>query len=183
MEFCRLFPEVVAGVVLMATFPQAETQEGKRSRHAMADRLLREGMRGYAEEVLSKMLAPRTVATRADIAAYVLDMMCGTDPAGAAAALRGRAERPSYPLFWRGVACNAFGRQAERALNHPSTTTREGAASSSPPGSNVLTRLSRCSRRLRVPAKRSGRAKFHLGLVAPTGARESRPSPNRAPRF
>jgi pimeloyl-ACP methyl ester carboxylesterase len=76
MEFCRLFPESVAGVVLVATFPQAETEEGKRSRHAMADRLLREGMRRYAEEVLSKMLAPRTIATRPDIAGYVLDMMC-----------------------------------------------------------------------------------------------------------
>jgi pimeloyl-ACP methyl ester carboxylesterase len=96
MELCRLFPEAVAGVVLVATFPQAETEEGKRARHAMADHLLREGMRGYAEEVLSKMLAPGTIATRPDIAGYVLDMMCGTDPVGAAAALRGRAERPSY---------------------------------------------------------------------------------------
>jgi hypothetical protein len=27
------------------------------------------------------------------------------------------------PIAWRGVAGNAFGRQAERTLNHPSTTT------------------------------------------------------------
>src|SRR5262249_5303297 len=69
----------------------------------MADRLLREGMRGYAEEGLSKMLAPRTIATRPDIATYVLNMMCGTDPGGAAAALRGRAERPSYEDVLAGI--------------------------------------------------------------------------------
>jgi hypothetical protein len=64
-------------------------------------------------------------------------------------AMRWRATLPTSPLFppllrrasrgarrssrdWRGVACNAFGRQAERTLSHPSTTTREGAAQAPP---------------------------------------------------
>jgi pimeloyl-ACP methyl ester carboxylesterase len=58
MEFCRLYPERVRGVLLAATFPRAETEEGKRNRAKMADRLLREGMETYAEEVLPKMVAP-----------------------------------------------------------------------------------------------------------------------------
>jgi pimeloyl-ACP methyl ester carboxylesterase len=54
MEFCRLYPERVRGVLLAATSLQAETEEGKWNRAKMADRLVREGMEPYAEEVLPK---------------------------------------------------------------------------------------------------------------------------------
>ncbi|MFF6781102.1 alpha/beta fold hydrolase [Streptomyces sp. NPDC012510] len=93
MECYRRFPHRVRGLVLADTFPAAETTEGRRSRNAMADRLLREGMAGYADEVLYKMVAPHADA---GVAAHVRRMMTATDPEGAAAALRGRAERPDY---------------------------------------------------------------------------------------
>lgn len=93
MECYRLFPERIAGLVLADTFPTAETEAGKQARSAMADRLLREGMRGYADEVLHRMVAPYAGA---DVQAHVHRMMTGTDPEGAAAALRGRAQRPDY---------------------------------------------------------------------------------------
>ena len=96
MEFCRLYPERVRGVLLAATFPRAETEEGKRNRAKMADRLLREGMETYAEEVLPKMVAPRNIAALPAVAEHVRSMMRAAHPAGAAAALRGRAERPDY---------------------------------------------------------------------------------------
>lgn len=96
MEFARRHAHRVRGMVLAATFPQAETEEGRRNRNAMADRLLREGMSGYADEVLPRMLAARSIATLPAVAAHVTAMMRATDPRGAAAALRGRAERPSY---------------------------------------------------------------------------------------
>jgi pimeloyl-ACP methyl ester carboxylesterase len=96
MEFCRLYPGRVRGILLAATFPQVETEEGKRKRAVMADRLLREGMEPYAEEVLSKMVAPRNVVRFPAVAEHVRSMMRAAHPAGAAAALRGRAERPDY---------------------------------------------------------------------------------------
>jgi pimeloyl-ACP methyl ester carboxylesterase len=96
MEFCRLYPGRVRGVLLAATFPKAETEEGKRNRAIMADRLLREGMEPYAEEVLPKMVAPRNIAALPAVAEHVRSMMRAAHPAGAAAALRGRAERPDY---------------------------------------------------------------------------------------
>jgi pimeloyl-ACP methyl ester carboxylesterase len=92
MELHRLFPHRIRGLVLADTSPVAETEAGRRARNAMADRLLREGMAPYAEEVLSKMVAPHNVAPARD----VLAMMRATPPEGAAAALRGRAERPDY---------------------------------------------------------------------------------------
>ncbi|MFI7091264.1 alpha/beta fold hydrolase [Streptomyces lydicus] len=96
MEFHRLFPDRIRAVVLADTFAAAETAEGRAARHAMADRLVREGMDGYAHEVLTKMIAPHTAARRPEVARHVLGMMTGTPPEGAAAALRGRAERPDY---------------------------------------------------------------------------------------
>ncbi|HYU14960.1 MAG TPA: alpha/beta hydrolase [Candidatus Acidoferrum sp.] len=96
MEFCRLFPQRVRGLVLAATFPRAETAEGKRDRRAMADRLVREGMEGHAREVLPRMVAPRNIAALPAVADRVLRMMQSAHPEGAAAALRGRAERPPY---------------------------------------------------------------------------------------
>jgi pimeloyl-ACP methyl ester carboxylesterase len=105
MECYRLFPDRVRGLVLADTFPTAETEEGRRARNAMADRLLREGMGGYADEVLYKMVAPYADA---EVAAHVHRMMTATDPEGAAAALRGRAERPDYNDLLTRVAVPAL---------------------------------------------------------------------------
>ncbi|WP_371598730.1 alpha/beta fold hydrolase [Streptomyces sp. NBC_00564] len=105
MECYRQFPERIRGLVLADTFPAAETPEGKKTRNAMADRLLREGMRGYADEVLRKMVAPYADA---EVAAHVHRMMTATSPEGAAAALRGRAERPDYRSLLTGVTVPAL---------------------------------------------------------------------------
>ncbi|MET8677465.1 alpha/beta fold hydrolase [Streptomyces sp. NPDC004647] len=96
LEFYRLFPERVRGLLLADTFARAETEEGRKVRNELADRLLREGMRGYADEVLAKMIAPYNVGAMPAVAEHVHRMMRGSSPEGAAAALRGRAERPDY---------------------------------------------------------------------------------------
>ncbi|WP_122616706.1 alpha/beta fold hydrolase [Streptomyces sp. Tu 4128] len=96
MEFCRRHPGRVRALLLSDTSAPAETDEGKAYRNRLADRLLAEGMAGYADEVIGKMLASYNVDALPDVAAHVLGMMRATDPRGAAAALRGRAERPDY---------------------------------------------------------------------------------------
>jgi pimeloyl-ACP methyl ester carboxylesterase len=60
----------------------------------MAERLLREGMGPYAEEVLPKMVA--NLQAFPEVGEHVRTMIRSTNPIGAAAALRGRAERPDY---------------------------------------------------------------------------------------
>ncbi len=105
MDCYRLFPERVRGLVLADTFPSAETQEGVRTRDAMADRLLAEGMRGYADEVLERMVAPYAPA---EVKAHVHRMMTATAPEGAAAALRARARRPGYDALLTRVSVPAL---------------------------------------------------------------------------
>lgn len=96
MEFHRLFPDRIRALVLADTSASAETSDGRTVRAEMADRLVRQGMAPYADEVLPKMVAPHNIEAMPDVAAHVRSMMHTTPPEGAAAALRGRAERPDY---------------------------------------------------------------------------------------
>jgi pimeloyl-ACP methyl ester carboxylesterase len=93
MECYDRLGDRIRGLVLADTFPDPETPEGRQGRNAMADRLLAEGMRGYADEVLERMVAPYA---HPGVKAHVHRMMTATAPEGAAASLRGRAERPDY---------------------------------------------------------------------------------------
>lgn len=96
LEFHRLYRERVLAMILADTSAPAETPEGKEARRRLAERVLAEGMRPYAEEVLPMMVAPANVDALPHVANHVLTMMLATDPTGAAAALRARAERPDY---------------------------------------------------------------------------------------
>lgn len=80
LEFHRLFPERVAGLVLADTFAQADTPQGRKERNDRADTLLRDGMAGYAHAVLDSMVAPATVRDLPEVAAHVLDMMLAAPP-------------------------------------------------------------------------------------------------------
>ncbi|MFD9333294.1 alpha/beta fold hydrolase [Streptomyces sp. NPDC060028] len=96
METRLRHPGRIRALVLADTSPVPETEDGKKFRRELADRLLAEGMGPYARESIDKMLAPYNVTGNPRAAAHVSAMMLATDPEGAAAALRGRAERPDY---------------------------------------------------------------------------------------
>nr|WP_221379436.1 alpha/beta fold hydrolase [Actinoplanes polyasparticus] len=103
MECYRQFPSRIRALLLADTFPRADTPEARSHRRATADRLEAEGMTGYAEQNLAKMIAPYNVEAMPAVAGHVMTMMLGAPPAGAAAALRGRAERPDYRDLLTGV--------------------------------------------------------------------------------
>lgn len=96
MEVHRLFPDRIRALVLADTSASAETSDGRRVRFEMADRLVREGMLPYVAEVLPKMVAPDNIQAMPEMAHRVRNMMQTAPSEGAAAALRGRAERPDY---------------------------------------------------------------------------------------
>lgn len=101
MAFAGDFPDRVRGLFLAATFETPETDEGREARELTARRLLREGVAIYADELLPRMLAAATLEHNADVTAHVRSMMSATSAEGAAAALRGRAERPDYEPILR----------------------------------------------------------------------------------
>jgi len=96
MEVYRQAPSRVKSLVLADTFAALDTPEAKKARNDGADRMLREGMDGYANESIHKMIKADHVSTMPDVAAHVMWMMLSTNPKGAAMAMRARSERIDY---------------------------------------------------------------------------------------
>ncbi len=99
LAFYRLFPLRVRSLVLADTRAQADTEEAKQNREKEAQKALQEGMEGIADALLSKLLAAETVSKRPEIVKRVRKMIVETAPEGAAAALRGMAERQDQTSF------------------------------------------------------------------------------------
>jgi 3-oxoadipate enol-lactonase len=92
-EFFRRFPERVRALVLADTRPQADTEEGRRTREENAQRALKEGMAPIVETMLPKLLAAGTREHDGEVVKDVRAMMLGASPEGAAASLRAMAVR------------------------------------------------------------------------------------------
>ena len=99
LAFARMFPARVKALVLADTRAQADSEEGKQTRHQQAEKALSEGMAGIADAMLPKLLTPETVSKRPELVKRVRDMMLKTKPGGAAAALLGMAERDDQSDF------------------------------------------------------------------------------------
>ena len=93
LAFYKQFPSRVRGLILADTRAEADTEEGKQIRAQQAEKALAEGMAGIADAMLPKLLTPDTVSKHPEIVLFVRDMMLKMKPEGAAAALRGMAER------------------------------------------------------------------------------------------
>jgi 3-oxoadipate enol-lactonase len=93
LAFLRNFPERVRALILADTRPQADTDDGRRTREETARRALDEGMGVIVDAMLPKLLAPSTRERMPGVVDRVRAMMLGTNPRGAAAALRGMAAR------------------------------------------------------------------------------------------
>ena len=104
MQLAQDHPHRVDALLLADTFPGLDTPEAKQARIDTAARITEEGMHGYADELLPKMISRSTRATRPDVEAHVRKMMRNAPKEGAAAALRGRAERPDYTPGLRNIA-------------------------------------------------------------------------------
>jgi 3-oxoadipate enol-lactonase len=91
--FYRRFPTLVRALVLADTRPQSDTDEGRRSREAQAQKILKEGMESIADDFLKKVLTPATLSHKPEVREHVRRMILKTKPEGAANALRGMAAR------------------------------------------------------------------------------------------
>jgi len=96
MEMFRQAPGRIRSLIFADTFAGLDTSEVKQGRYDAADRLEREGMAAYADEVIYKMVKPEHVSTMPEVADHVIKMMKAGSAHGAATALRARAERINY---------------------------------------------------------------------------------------
>lgn len=105
LAFYKQFPSRVRALILADTRAQADTEEGKQTRHRQAEKALAEGMAGIADAMLPKLLTPETVSKRPEVVKRVRDMMLKTKPEGAAGALLGMAEREDLTSLLSQITC------------------------------------------------------------------------------
>jgi 3-oxoadipate enol-lactonase len=92
-QFWRRHRARLAALVLCDTRAGADAADVARGRLATAERVLREGPGVLADTMLERLFAPATLAHRPELVEAARRMILNTSAAGAAAALRGMAER------------------------------------------------------------------------------------------
>ena len=96
LEFARLFPSRLSGLILAGTRAPADTQAEKDVRMQQVESIRASGMNGVAKASVAKLLAPKTLANMPDVVEEVSAMIRNTPPEGAVAAQKGMSARRDY---------------------------------------------------------------------------------------
>jgi 3-oxoadipate enol-lactonase len=99
LAFYRQFPLRVRALILADTRPQADSEEGRKNREQMADRVMKEGMTALAEAQIPKLFAASSLKDKPEIVEQVRSMILSTKPKAAAATLKGLAIRQDHTSF------------------------------------------------------------------------------------
>lgn len=103
--FYRKYADRVKGLVLADTRAQADTEEGRAGRFAMAQTAYMKGAGAIAEIMLPKLLSPVALQSKSKLVGQVRAIIEQTQVSGIAGALMAMAERPdSVPLLAK-IAC------------------------------------------------------------------------------
>jgi 3-oxoadipate enol-lactonase len=95
----KLAPDRFLALGLIDSHTGADTEEGRRGRYKMAEKVAAEGSKVAAEAMLPKLFAPNLSAA-APVIDQVRQMILNTSPAGIVGALKGMAGRiDSGPLL------------------------------------------------------------------------------------
>ena len=108
LDLYRIRPWIFEGLVLADTEARAETAEGYRNRQSLAAQMEREGMTAFCAQRMDQFLCPQTFANQPHIVEHLRNMMETTNPIGAAAVQRGRAERRDHTEILRQISCPAL---------------------------------------------------------------------------
>ena len=93
MELARAGPGRWWALGLVATTAEPVTAAERADRRTRADQAERDGIAPLAQDMAARLFGPDVDPA---VPGQVMAMMLATDPRGATAALRGRAERPDY---------------------------------------------------------------------------------------
>jgi 3-oxoadipate enol-lactonase len=93
-EFWRQFRDRVAGLVFSDTKAAPDTGETRAARLKSADDIERDGIEGFVDGLLPKLLGESTLRNRPDIVAGARSMAMSAAPEGVVHALLGMAARP-----------------------------------------------------------------------------------------
>lgn len=101
----RKYPERITALVLADTRAQADTEEGKMNRFALAQVAYREGAGAVAEAMLPRLLSPASLQGRPDLVAQVRSIIMRNQVSGIAGDLMAMADRPDSVPILKQIAC------------------------------------------------------------------------------
>lgn len=107
MELGLGYPERIDGIVLAASTAEPVASGEVEERLAKASLAESLGMTPLAAEMIADLLGPRAIHDHR-LVLRIFAMMLATPPDGAAAALRGRAQRPDYSTLLRSLSVPAL---------------------------------------------------------------------------
>jgi pimeloyl-ACP methyl ester carboxylesterase len=93
-EFCRRYPERVAGLLLTATWAGDDSPETKEARDKAASTAIAEGVGPIVEGMVPKLLAPENYEAQPDLVDFTREMMMETSVEGVVGALAAMRDRP-----------------------------------------------------------------------------------------
>ena len=93
LAFYRMFRERVSGLALVGSRFASDTEQATRDRYALADRAEREGIAPVVDAFLPRLFAPQVYAENPQLVERTKRLCAATNPQGAAAILRGAAQR------------------------------------------------------------------------------------------
>lgn len=102
------YPDRLAGIVLVDTRAEADSEEGRAGRRDMAVKVMEHGAKAAAEAMVGKLLSPGTLQNRPDIAAEVGRIILSASPAAIAASSLGMALRPDRTGMLRSIRVPAL---------------------------------------------------------------------------
>ncbi|WP_309123189.1 alpha/beta fold hydrolase [Paenibacillus sp.] len=93
----------VAGLALADTRAEADSEEGKAGRRALAANALEQGPQAAVDAMLHKLLSPKTADRRPDVQREAERIMLSAPPSAIAAAALGMAARPDRTASLGGI--------------------------------------------------------------------------------
>ena len=101
----RKFPELVKAMVLADTRAQADSEEAKAGRLAMAQIAYREGPSAIAEMMIPKLLAPATIEHRNDLVEQIRSIILKNQASGIIVDLMAMAQRQDSTSLLSKISC------------------------------------------------------------------------------
>lgn len=93
LEFYKLFPERVKGLILADTDSRAEDEEGYARRLMLSKKLVDDGMKKFTAERIHHFISAYSMENKPEVVQHLTEMMENTNAKGSSIVQRGRAER------------------------------------------------------------------------------------------